>query len=51
VLTEHRLGLPIDAEFTESDGFAERATAIRMMSLQPKRTGRALAGDKGYDTR
>jgi IS5 family transposase len=51
VLTEHRLGLPIDAEFTEADGYAERATAIRLMRLQPRRTGRTLAGDKGYDTR
>ena len=51
VLMEHRLGLPIDAEFTEADGYAERATAIRLMRLQPRRTGRTLAGDKGYDTR
>jgi transposase len=51
VLMEHRLGLPIDAEFTEADGYAERATAIRLMKRQPRRTGRTLAGDKGYDTR
>ncbi len=51
VLMEHRLGVPIDAEFTEADGYAERATAIRLMRRQPKRTGRTLAGDKGYDTR
>jgi transposase len=51
VLMEHRLGLPIDAEFTEADGYAERSTAIRLMRRQPRRTGRTLAGDKGYDTR
>ena len=28
VLMEHRQGLPIDAEFTEATGFAERKTAI-----------------------
>lgn len=51
VLMEHRLGLPIDAAFTEADGFAERETAIRLMKRQPRRTGRTVAGDKAYDTR
>jgi transposase len=51
VLMEHRLGLPVDAEFTEADGFAERETAIGLMKRQPKRTGRTLAADKAYDTR
>ncbi|HEV2701238.1 MAG TPA: IS5 family transposase [Steroidobacteraceae bacterium] len=51
VLMEHRLGLPIDAEFTEADGYAERAAGIRLMKRQPRRLGRTLAGDKAYDTR
>lgn len=51
VLMEHRQGLPIDAEFTEATGFAEREAGIRLMKRQPKRTGRTLGGDKAYDTR
>ena len=31
VLMDHRQGLPIDAEFTEATGFAERKTAIALM--------------------
>jgi transposase len=50
VLMEHRLGLPIDAEFTEANGVAERAAAVRMMKRQPARVGRTLAADKAYDT-
>ena len=51
VLMEHRLGLPIDVDFTEACGFTERAIAIRLMNRQPRRTGRTLAGDKGYSAR
>ena len=51
VLMEHRLGLPIDAEFTEATGFAEREAGIRLMRRQRSRRGRTLAADKGYDTR
>ena len=51
VLMEHRLGLPVDVEFTEADGYAERAAAIRLIKRQPPRLGRTVAGDKAYDTR
>lgn len=51
VLMEHRMGLPVDAEFTEATGFAEREAAIRLIRRQGPRTGRTLAGDKAYDTR
>jgi len=51
VLMEHRLGLPIDAEFTEADGFAEREAGIRLIKRQSSRSRRTLAADKAYDTR
>lgn len=51
VLMEHRLGLPVDVEFTEADGYAERAAAIRLLKRQPPRLARTLAADKAYDTR
>src|SRR5580700_11030365 len=51
VLMEHRLGLPIDAEFTQADGFAEREAAIRLIKRQRARGRCTLAGDKAYDTR
>ena len=51
VLMEHRLGLPVDVEFTEADGYAERAAAIRLIKRQPPRVARTLAADKAYDTR
>jgi len=51
VLMEHRLGWPIDAEFTEADGFAEREAGIRLIKRQPSRSRRTLAADKAYDTR
>ena len=51
VLMEHRLGLPVDVEFTEADGYAERAAAIRLLKRQRRRLGRTVAADKAYDTR
>ena len=51
VRMERRQGLPIDAEFTEATGFAERETGIRLMKRNAQRTGRTLAADKAYDTR
>ena len=46
VLMEHRSGLPIDAEFTEADGFAERAAGIRLMKRQPGLRRRPHAGGR-----
>jgi transposase len=51
VLMEHRQGLPIDVQITEASGFAEREAALTMLKRQAARTGRTVAGDKGYDTR
>lgn len=51
VLMEHRQGLPIDVEFTEASGYAERETGIRLMKRHAQRTACTLAADKAYDTR
>ena len=51
VLMEHRQGLPVDVEFTEANGFAERETAIRLIKRQARGKRCTLAADKGYDTR
>jgi transposase len=51
VLMEHRQGLPVDAEFTEATGFAERETGIRLIKRYAQRRRCTLAGDKWYDTR
>jgi transposase len=51
VLMEHRQGLPVDVEFTEATGFAERETAIRLIKRHVQSKRCTLAGDKGYDTR
>jgi transposase len=52
LLMENRNALLVDAELTTADGYAERATAVEMLSRLPA-TGRrrTIAGDKGYDTR
>lgn len=50
VLMEHRQGLALDVEITEASGFAEREAALKMLARQPERSGRTVAGDKGYDT-
>lgn len=54
VLMENRRGLVVDAALTQSDGYAERQTALRL--LQRRRAERetqrrwTVGGDKGYDT-
>jgi transposase len=51
-LMENRNALLIDAELTQADGYAERATAIEMLARLPSRKQRrTVAADKGYDTR
>ena len=51
LLMEHRSALILDAELTIADGYAERATAIEMLTRLPKTARRrTVAGDKGYDT-
>jgi transposase len=51
LLMENRSALIVDAELTIADGYAERATAIEMLTRLPKTARRrTIAGDKGYDT-
>lgn len=52
LLMENRNALIVDAELTQADGYAERATAIELLGRLPKRARRrTVAADKGYDTR
>jgi IS5 family transposase len=49
---ENRNALIVDAELTQADGYAERATAIELLARLPRRVRRrTVAADKGYDTR
>jgi transposase len=51
LLMENRNALIVDAELTEADGYAERATAVEMLArLGRRRRRRTVAADKGYDT-
>ena len=51
LLMEHRSALIGDAELTIADGYAERATAITMLSKLPTMARRrTVAADKAYDT-
>jgi transposase len=52
LLMENRNALIVDAELTQADGYAERATAIELLARLPRRARRrTVAADKGYDTR
>jgi transposase len=52
LLMENRNALIIDAELTQADGYAERATALEMLARLPRRARRrTIAADKGYDTK
>ena len=52
LLMENRNALIVDAELTQADGYAERATAIELLARLPKRARRrTVAADKGYDTK
>jgi transposase len=51
LLMENRNALIVDAELTQADGYAERATALEMLGRLPRRARRrTVAADKGYDT-
>jgi transposase len=51
LLMEHRNALLVDAELTPATGFAERDTAVEMLTRLPRSARRrSVAGDKGYDT-
>ncbi len=52
LLMENRNALIVDAELTQADGYAERATALEMLKRLPARARRrTVAADKGYDTK
>lgn len=52
LLMENRSALIVDAELTIADGYAERATAVEMLSRLPKMARRrTIAADKAYDTK
>ena len=52
LLMENRSALIVDAELTTADGYAERATALEMLSRLPKTARRrTVAADKAYDTK
>jgi transposase len=52
LLMENRNALIVDAELTQADGYAERATAIELLARLPHRSRRrTVAADKAYDTR
>jgi len=52
LLMEHRNALIVDAELTQADGYAERATALDMLARLPGRARRrTVAADKAYDTK
>jgi transposase len=51
LLMENRNALIVDAELTQADGYAERATALELLGRLPHRARRrTVAADKGYDT-
>jgi len=47
LLMENRNALIVDAELTQADGYAERATAIELVARLPGRARRTVAADKG----
>jgi transposase len=52
LLIENRSALIVDAELTTADGFAERATALKMLGRLPRsKRQRTVGADKAYDTK
>src|SRR5271155_731599 len=49
-LMDHRHGLIVDVEVTQADGYAERATALKLLDRNASRERRTVAADKAYDT-
>jgi transposase len=49
-LMDHRHGLIVDVEVTEANGYAERATALKLLDRNAARERRTVAADKAYDT-
>lgn len=51
ILMENRSGLVVGAVVSHADGFAERASALRLLDCVPGRHAKTLGADKGYDMR
>lgn len=52
LLVENRSSLIVDAELATADGYAERATALKMLSRLPtSKRRRTVGADKAYDTK
>ncbi len=52
LLMEHRNALLVDIELSEANGYAERVTALELLTRLPAtKRRRTVAGDKGYDTK
>lgn len=49
IVTENRNGLVVGATVTEAGGREEWQAGIELLSKLPKRPGRTVGGDKGYD--
>ncbi len=48
---ENRSGLVVGAVVSHTDGFRERASALRLLDRVPGRRAKTLGTDKGYDMR
>ncbi|NKG08119.1 hypothetical protein GO289_05024 [Ralstonia solanacearum] len=51
ILMENRSGLVVGAVVSHADGFAERASVLRLLDCVPGRHAKTLGTDKGYDMR
>jgi transposase len=52
ILVENRSSLIVDAELATADGYAERATALKMLTRLPaSKRRRTVGADKAYDTK
>ncbi|KVR00760.1 hypothetical protein WK09_02390 [Burkholderia ubonensis] len=48
---ENHSGVMLGAAVSRADGFAERASALRLLDCGPGRHAKTLGADKGYDMR
>jgi hypothetical protein len=51
ILMENRSGLVVGAVVSYADGFAERASALRLLDCVPGAHAKTVGADKAYDTR
>ncbi len=47
---ENRSGLVVGAVVSHADGFAERASALRLLDRVPGTHAKTIGADKAYDT-